>query len=82
MDKRLWNAIHDLLDAADFALKPLDRYSDYEDDPLGPVMVPNAALTAHSLLSEMMEMVANLMPPHPDTPMETAVSRAEYLEDR
>lgn len=61
MDKRLWNAIHELLDAAEYALQPLDRYSDFEDDPMGPKMVPNAALSAHACLSEAAETVQKLM---------------------
>lgn len=61
MEKRLWTAIHELLDAAEYALQPLDRYSDFEDDPMGPTMVPNAALSAHACLSEAAETVSKLM---------------------
>jgi hypothetical protein len=82
MDKKLWLAIHELMDAADFALGPLDRYSDYEDDPLGPTMVPNAALTAHGCLESAIAGVEKLMPEDPETPLETAIARAEYEEDR
>lgn len=82
MDKRLWTAIQELLDEAEYAVTVLDRYQDYEDDPLGPVMVPNAAMTAHSGLSAAAERVSNLMPPDPETPQEQAIARAEYEEDR
>lgn len=82
MDRKLWNAIQELLDAAEYALGPLDRYADYEDDPMGPVMVPNAAMSAHACLSEAAETVSKLMPPDPETPLETAISRAEYQENR
>lgn len=61
MDKRLWNAIQELLDAAEYALGPLDNHSDFEDDPNGPTMVPNAALSAHACLSEAAETVSKLM---------------------
>lgn len=61
MDKRLWNAIHELLDAAEYALQPLDRYSDFEDDPMGPTMVPNQAMSAHACLAEAAETVQKLM---------------------
>jgi hypothetical protein len=81
MDKHLLNAIYELLDAAEYALGPLDRYSDYEDDPLGPVMVPNDALSAHGCLKEAAEQVAKLLP-HPETPMERLIARAEYEEER
>ena len=69
MDRKLWTAIQELLDAADYALGPLDRHSDYEDDPFGVTMVPNAALSAHACLSEAAEQVAKLMPPDPITSM-------------
>lgn len=83
MDKRLWNAIQELLDAAEYALQPLDRYSDYEDDGTpGPLMVPNQAMSAHACLSEAAETVSKLMPPDPETPLEVAVGRGEYEEDR
>jgi hypothetical protein len=82
MDRALWNAIQELLDAADFALGPLDRYSDFEDDPLGPTMVPNAALTAHSCLESAIAGVEKLMPPDPESDLEKAIARAEYEEDR
>ena len=82
MDKRLWDAIQELLDAAEYALGPLDNYSDYMDDPLGPVMIPNDAMTAHSCLSEAAERVSKLIPLDPESPMERAVARAEYEEDR
>lgn len=61
MDKRLWTAIQELLDAAEYALQPLDRYSDFEDDPMGPVMVPNQAMSAHACLAEAAEAVSKLM---------------------
>lgn len=84
MDKRLWDAIQELLDAAEYALGPLDRYSDYEDDspPGPPVMVPNTALSAHGCLKEAYETVEKLMPPDPETATERAACRAEYEEER
>jgi len=82
MDKQLWNAIQELLDAAEYALGPLDRHSDYEDDPLSPVMVPNAALSAHGCLKAAAEAVSKLMPPEPETPMERLIARAEFMEER
>lgn len=81
MDRKLWNAIHDVLDAAEYALRPLDNHSDLAADENG-VMTPNDALRAHALLSETIETLGNMMPPCPETPAETAVSRAEYMEDR
>lgn len=82
MDKALWKAVQELLDAAEYALGPLDNYSDYEDSPYDLRPEPNAALTAHSLLKEAIADVDRLMPPNPETPMETAIARAEYEEDR
>ena len=82
MDRKLWKAIQELLDAADYALGPLDRYSDFVEDPIGPTMVPNEALSAHGCLSEALERVQKLLPPDPETPMEQAIARAEYEEDR
>ena len=61
MDKRLWNAIQELMDAADYALGPLDRYSDFTEDPMGPTMVPNEAMSAHACLSEALETAQKLM---------------------
>lgn len=78
MDKRLWNAVQELLDAAEYALGSLDRYSDYEDDPMGPVMVPNAALSAHGCLKEAAGRVEALMPPDPETPNPNSTSRSRW----
>ena len=66
MDKRLWEAIQELLDAADYALGPLDNYSDYVSEPLNyGISVPNDALTAHSLLKQAIDEVEKLMPKEP-----------------
>jgi len=82
MDRELWLAIHELMDAADFACGPLDKYSDYEDRPDGGLMEPNAALTAMSCLMDAITQVEKLMPPDPESDMEKAVARSEYEEDR
>lgn len=82
MDKALWKAVQELLDAAEYALGPLDNYSDYDTDPYSMNYGPNEALSAHKLLKEAIADVDRLMPPNPETPMETAIARAEYEEDR
>ena len=81
MDAKRWTAIQELLDAAEYANTALDRYADYMDDPMGPVMIPNDAMTAMSCLTEAAEAVSKLMP-NPETPMERLIARAEYEEDR
>ena len=61
MDKRLWTAIQEMLDAANYAIEQLDRYTDYEDDPFGQQMVPNGALSAQSCLKEAFSTLDALM---------------------
>lgn len=82
MDKRLWNAIQELMDAADYTVTALDRYADYVGNPFYGMMEPNAALSAQSCLKDALDTVEQLMPPDPETDMEKAIARAEYEEDR
>jgi hypothetical protein len=82
MDKKLWNAIQELLDEAEHAVTVLDRYQDYEDDPYDLQPSPNAAMVAHTHLKKAVEIVDALMPEDPETPLEKAIARAEYEEDR
>jgi len=82
MDKRLWTAIQELLDEAEYAVTALDRYQDWMDDPFDLQPAPNAAMVAYSGLKSAYERVNNMMPPDPETPHEIAVARAEYEEDR
>lgn len=62
MDAALRKAIEELLDAADYALKPLDRYSDYEDSPFDLRPEPNDAMVAYNALTEAIEAVDAAMP--------------------
>jgi hypothetical protein len=71
MDKKLWTAIQGLLDEAEYAITVLDRYQDY-----------NAAMVAYTHLMEAVRRLEALMPEDPETPLETAIARAEYEEDR
>jgi hypothetical protein len=82
MDKKLWTAIQELLDEAEYAVTVLDRYQDFEDDPHDLSPSPNPAMLAHHHLKEAAERVEKLMPEDPETPLETAIARAEYEEDR
>lgn len=61
MKADLWNAIQELLDAANFAVEKLERYTDYEDDPFAQMMVPNGALTAQKCLREAFHTLDALM---------------------
>lgn len=61
MDKRLWNAIQEMLDAADYAIDKLDRYTDYVDDKFSHQLVPNDALSAQSCLKEAFATLDALM---------------------
>jgi hypothetical protein len=81
MDKKLWTAIQELIEAADYAVGVLDRYADYQDDEDGD-MVPNPPLRALTELEEWATAVEKLMPPDPESDTEKAVARAEYEEDR
>jgi hypothetical protein len=82
MDKKLWTAIRELLDEAEYAVTTLDRYQDWEDHPHDLQPTANAAMVAHVHLKQAMERVEKLMPEDPETPLETAIARAEYEEDR
>ena len=82
MDKPLWTAIQELIEAADYAVGVLDRYADYMDDEGGVTQSPNPPLRALSDLETAVTAVEKLMPPDPKSTMESAVARAEYEEDR
>lgn len=60
MRAHLWVAIQNMLDAAEYALGPLDNYSDMEDGEHG-AQEPNAALVAHNFLTEAMETLHKQM---------------------
>jgi hypothetical protein len=81
MDKKLWIAIQELIEAADYAAGVLNRYADYEDGDYG-VQAPNRELIAMGNLEEWATAVEKLMPPDPESDTEKAVARAEYEEDR
>ena len=51
MEKRLFDAISEMLDAAAYAIDKLDNYTDYMDDKFSHQMVPNDALSAQSCLA-------------------------------
>jgi len=82
MDKKLWTAINELLDEAEYARNVLDRYEGDEWDNWAKRMVPNSAAISKSSLEAAAARVEKLMPPDPETPMEQAIARAEYEEDR
>jgi hypothetical protein len=82
MDRKLWTAIQELLDEAEYAVTVLDRYEGDEWDDWGKQMVPNSAAISKDALNAAAERVARLMPEDPETPLETAIARAEYEEDR
>ena len=82
MDKRLWTAIQELLDEAEYAVTVLDRYEGDEWDDWAKRMVPNGAAFAKDGLGNAAERVSKLMPPDPETPLEQSIARAEYEEDR
>jgi hypothetical protein len=82
MDKKLWTAIQELLDEAEYAVTVLDRYEGDEWDNWAKQMVPNSAAISKAALGVATDRVSELMPPDPETPLETAIARAEYEEDR
>lgn len=82
MDKKLWTAIQELLDEAEYAVTVLDRYEGDEWDDWAKMMVPNPAAIAKDGLAKAAERLEELMPPDPESPMEQAIARAEYEEDR
>lgn len=61
MKADLWNAIQEMLDAANYAVEKLERYTDYEDDPFAQMMVPNGALSAQQCLKEAFSTLDALM---------------------
>lgn len=65
MDKKLFDAICELLDAADYAIDKLDRYTDYVDDKFSHQLVPNDALSAQSCLKEALLSAEALMEKEP-----------------
>ena len=62
MDRALWKAIHELIEAADYAVGVLDRYADYQDDEAGGPQYPNPPLRALTDLEESATAVEKLMP--------------------
>ena len=82
MDRALWKAITILLDEAEYAVKVLDRYQDFEADPHDLQPSPNPAMVAYIHLQKAVELVEKLMPEDPESAIEKAVARAEYEEDR
>ena len=78
-------AILDLLSAAETALEYIDRYRDLEEDPDSEVgeMVPNRACHVYQLLQDAAELVDDQYDAEvAQSSHETAVSRAEYMEER
>lgn len=78
-------AILDLLCSADKAMEFIDKCRDTETDPNSDIgeQVPNLACHVYQWLKEAVELVAD----HYDAEVaqsshETAVSRAEYMEER
>lgn len=61
MNRELWNAIQEMLDAANYAIDKLDRYTDYVDDKFSHQLVPNDALSAQSCLKEAFNTLEALM---------------------
>lgn len=61
MKADLWNAVQEMLDAANYAIEKLERYTDYEDDPFAQMMVPNDALSAQKCLKEAFSTLDDLM---------------------
>jgi len=82
MDKKLWNAIQELLDEAEYAITVLDNYESDVWDDWAKQMVPNAAAIANEGLEKAVERVTALMPEDPETALEKTTARAEYEEDR
>jgi hypothetical protein len=61
MDKRLWNAIQELIEAADYAVGVLDRWADFQDDGNGG-QEANPPLRALTDLETTATAVEKLMP--------------------
>jgi hypothetical protein len=81
MEKKLWTAIQELIEAGDYATNVLSRRADFEDGDYG-VSTPNIELVALTELESALTAVEKLLPVDPETPLEKAVARAEYEEDR
>jgi hypothetical protein len=82
MDKKLWAAIQELLDEAEYAVTVLDRYEGDEWDDWAKRMVPNSAAISKENLESAINRLDAMMPEDPETPLEMAIARAEYEEDR
>jgi hypothetical protein len=82
MDRKLWTAVQELIEAANYAVGVLDRYADFQDDEGGVTQSPNPPLRALTDLENTATAVERLMPENPETSLETAIARAEYEEDR
>lgn len=65
MDRALWKAIHELIEAADYAVGVLDRYADFQDDGDGG-QEANPPLRALTDLEEAATAVEKLMPKEMD----------------
>ena len=61
MDKKLFDAISEMLDAANYAIDKLDRYTDYVDDKFNHQLVPNDALSAQACLKEAFNTLDAMM---------------------
>lgn len=61
MDKKLFDAISEMLDAASYAIDKLERYTDYDDDKFSHQLVPNDALSAQSCLKEAFNTLDAMM---------------------
>lgn len=64
MNKHLWNAVHELLDAAQYAEEVLDNYSDVVDGEDGQPE-PNKAMSAIMSIRHAVENTYLLMPKEP-----------------
>jgi hypothetical protein len=66
MDRKLWNAIQELLDIAESSAKTLDRFAGDTWDKWAGQMVPNEALICQTELEACVARVEELMPAAPD----------------
>lgn len=60
MRAHLWNAIHEMMDAAEYAVEALDNYSDVIDGEYGQPE-PNRAMEAMSWLRDKLEILETQM---------------------
>jgi hypothetical protein len=63
MDRKLWTALQELLDQADYAVEVLGRYQDWEDHPYDLQPTPNNAMIAYSGLKKAAERVNEMLAP-------------------